>query len=431
MPGVGLTADFHVDASADAGFVAGAGGGRVGNRHGGLLSVNGQQRAEGVGSVAGGAAADVVGRIDQDHRAAGNFQRLPHGLIGGHRREAGGYAPGLGDGADFAGDLASATDVAVDGGHHTTTRKGRVGIGETAKDRDADDIFFVLETPGGLQRGAQRQVVSSGDLRGEQEIRLIDANDRRYATVQGLAHDLGGLDAALVGVDVGIGVERDDGISQLGHIGGDIAVQIHLDHHRDVGAGDFADPPQNVGLGVQQVVGDHGAVQHQQNAVQGQRGAQALDQFVGQVIVGVLFDGTARHGHGVEGGEQFPAVNLADRHHPGDPGAGAAHLLKHLPTPVENANFEVAHTGGDFGEGVGLVHDPAERDAGGLHGPVMRSGGPSAAGRWQRSRGRRRARRSWRLRRGHPPAVRCHRECCRQTRSTRRPPGGRWSAGTE
>ena len=91
-------------------------------------------------------------------------------------------------------------------------------------------------------------------------------------------------------VDVGVGPKRDQGIGQLDHSRRDVGVQIEARHQRQIRPDEIADPSQNLALAVLQVLGDHGSVEIQVEAVQGLEIAQ-----VRQDLAGDPFEGLLRH----------------------------------------------------------------------------------------------------------------------------------------
>ena len=72
-------------------------------------------------------------------------------------------------------------------------------------------------------------------------------------------------------VDMRRGAEPDDRIGVLDAVAGEIAVQVHRDDQRDIGADQLAHGGDDLAVRIVQLFGHHRAMQREQHAVEGAR----------------------------------------------------------------------------------------------------------------------------------------------------------------
>ena len=90
-------------------------------------------------------------------------------------------------------------------------------------------------------------------------------------------------------------VGRDD-VGVARQIGTDVGVQIERDADRNSRPDDVAQPPHELALGVLEVFGHHGAVQHHQQPIDWQRVPERREDDVAEMLEGVPGHGSARRG---------------------------------------------------------------------------------------------------------------------------------------
>ena len=170
--------------------------------------------------------------------------------------------------------LAAAFAVAVARRHHRRQAVLRaVAVGEARHHRDVQDVaaelgLAVLDQVGvGAPRGQQR------DLRRHQ--RHLDHGDGRARAGQAFAHVLGGLDAALVDVGVGILEIAHEHREIVDHLVRDVGVQVECRDDRDVRTDGAADRLQQIAVGIVRALGQSRAMGRYEDGVERQRGLQA------------------------------------------------------------------------------------------------------------------------------------------------------------
>ena len=97
-------------------------------------------------------------------------------------------------------------------------------------------------------------------------MRASEGGCRLYVAPQQARHNFGRFPAAGVGVNVRVGVVGDERVRQFDQARADIAVHIQQNHDRHGVADDGARPRHDIRFGVQLPLGDHRAMQGQQNS---------------------------------------------------------------------------------------------------------------------------------------------------------------------
>ena len=110
----------------------------------------------------------------------------------------------------------------------------------------------------------------------------------------------------LANVRVRVLLEQHNRVRLPDHLRRDVAVQVQLDPDRCGRSDDLADPRDDIGFAVVVAVGDHGAVQTEQDDVDRHRGFEGRQQLVSQAFVHRPRRNTSRLRKGKQAEGEFP-----------------------------------------------------------------------------------------------------------------------------
>ena len=111
------------------------------------------------------------------------------------------------------------------------------------------------------------------------------------------------LTARLEGVLVGGEAVAGEDVAAVEEVLGDVSVQVHRGADHGLGANDTADGVDEVALRVIHTLDAHGAVDVEEEAVQGAGGREALDNLGFPGVVGSALDDAAGQGARVQDGD--------------------------------------------------------------------------------------------------------------------------------
>jgi hypothetical protein len=175
--------------------------------------------------------------------------------------------------------------------------------------------------------------------------------------------------AAGVGhVDMGIGAIGNQRVGVFDHFGRHIGVQVEADHERQVLADRLANAGKDFTFAVVEMFCDHRAVQIEIDAVDGAGGLDAVDDGLGDALIGVLCDVGRRACRAPDRRHQLPAFRFRRRHKTGHADIDVAHPLEQPGAvrhrrPAAAPHERVIDRLGRR-EGVGLVQEAANGDTG-------------------------------------------------------------------
>ena len=237
---------------------------------------------------------------------------------------------------------------------------GHVAPGEAVGDGDREHAVLALhrletvdERAGRFARGVHRGDHLAVDHRRHRANPLLD--DRRAQVDQ--------LERALQHVGVRILLVGDQQVGALDHRRREVAVRVELGADDDAGADDGAHLLQQVALAVVVAVGDHRAVQAEQDHVDRQRGAQVGEQLLAQRLVAGARRRAARLRAGRQALDDVPALGLAAQPQGPERPGEIEHLVGMGAGRVVAAVAERRHAGGHGREGVGFGGDAAGENA--------------------------------------------------------------------
>ena len=161
---------------------------------------------------------------------------------------------------------------------------------------------------------------------------------------------------------MGIQMTAEAEVELVGHVLGDVAVQVEHRAQHDVGPDRRADLGAQVGLEVVEALCHTGTVQFEQDGVDGTRGFDAVEQTLLHGGVGVGGDRARRSGLRVVGGDDVDAPLGGLVEHPAQRRPAPLRVQDLLADRVIEV-LERGQTQPLVGEGVGLVCQSADRDA--------------------------------------------------------------------
>ena len=169
-------------------------------------------------------------------------------------------------------------------------------------------------------------------------------------------------------IDVRIGAVRNECIRVLDHVRRHIGVQVEADHQRQFLADHLAHARQDFAFAVVEMLGHHGAVQVEIDGVKRAGGCDAFDHFLDDALERVLGDMGRGTGAAGDRRDHFPAIgfgrldksckaDIDPAHHLEDVGA-----IRHRRPAAAMHEIVVGRL--RRCEGIGLVQETANRDAG-------------------------------------------------------------------
>jgi hypothetical protein len=203
--------------------------------------------------------------------------------------------------------------------------------------------------------------------------RLPPCHARPLTGVEGSLQQPGGKLSRGAGVGVRVLAIGDEAVRQFGHVCGDVGVQVkHTEDRKPVGTGQRPDAGQDFALHVGAGLGDHGAVQHEEDCVQaaGQRGRRPRLEFAPEGFQHGVLHRRARRGAEVHRGQDFPAV-IAGRLQRAPKRRAVAGTAQQLPA---EEHLAVGQAGRSVQKRVRFMEQSGEKDALG-HGHALAAGG--------------------------------------------------------
>ena len=132
--------------------------------------------------------------------------------------------------------------------------------------------------------------------------------------------------AAGVGhVDMRIGAVGDQRIGVFDHLRRDIGMQVEADHQRQILADHLAHARENFAFAVVEMLGDHGAVQVEIDRIEPARRLDAVDQDLGDALVGIFGHMRRRAGGSEDRRYQLPAIGFGRLDEACEPDIDVAH----------------------------------------------------------------------------------------------------------
>ena len=141
---------------------------------------------------------------------------------------------------------------------------------------------------------------------------IEDGHDRLYAAFQRIDGDAPEVLGAIDEIRMREFLEIDEEIHRREALFRQMAVGIELDADQNIRPDDLTDAREEITLGVLVAIGDHGAVQAKHNTVHRQGGAQLVEDFVAQILVGPAVHQAGRIGPGSGALDQLPALFSGD-----------------------------------------------------------------------------------------------------------------------
>ena len=185
---------------------------------------------------------------------------------------------------------------------------------------------------------------------------------------------MGGFLSAGALVEVGVGAVGDGGVGEGDHLGGDVGVEVEGGDDGEVGAGGEAHAAEEFTVGIGVGLRDGGAVEGEEEPVEGAGVREVGEKFGGDAFVGGGGDGAARDGEGGEKGDEFDGRfvfrgrGLQDVEEAPEFVMGVGPAGEQGGSAGEAGVDEVFVGGGDGEEGVGFVQETGDGDAEGAGG---------------------------------------------------------------
>ena len=393
VQGIRLAADAETDGLAGAGGEAGGGGFRIVEDHEDVENFLAEEFGEKDGRVSGAAGADVVADVHQRDGAVGGTGGLGDGFGRGGEGASELVAPLPGAGGEVAGGAAGEGGVVVGDGEEGSAHFGDVGVVEAEGDAGGEDAGpgedvgeIVVEGAGGQDGG-----LLAGDV--DEQGRGFEGLDGADFATEGAKEEMGGFLPAGALVEVRVGAIGDGGVGEGDHLGGDVGVEVEGGDDGEVGAGGEADAAEKFAVGIGVGFADGGAVEGEEEAVEGAGVSEVDEELGGDAFVGGGGDGAAGDGEGGEEGHHFEGRlvfrgrGLEDVEEAAEFVMGVGPAGEQGRSTGEAGVHEVVVGGGDGEEGVGFVEEAGDGDAEGAGG----------FGHWGSVRAARRFSDGWRI----------------------------------
>ena len=155
-------------------------------------------------------------------------------------------------------------------------------------------------------------------------------------------------------VDVGILLEQNQRRGIAHRALADIAVQVELDTHRDVGADHLAHVGEQVAFAIVVALGDHRAVAGQEHGIDRHRCLEIGDDLVAETLIDLFHRLAGRHGEGAQALDDLPAFGLGALAPDGERRTEHRHILAVAGLAEQAGVLEELMTSGNGGECVGL-----------------------------------------------------------------------------
>ena len=169
-------------------------------------------------------------------------------------------------------------------------------------------------------------------------------------------------------VDMRIGAIGNQRVGMLHHLRRDVGVQVEADHQRQVLADHLANAGKDFSFAVVDMFRDHRAMQIEIDAVDGAGGFDAIDDGLGDALIGILRDVRRWACGAPDGRHQLPAFRFRRRHKAGHADIDVAHFLEQLRALQHRRPSAALHERVinrlRWREGVGLVQEAANGDTG-------------------------------------------------------------------
>ena len=305
-----LGAQRHADGRTDAGLARLldhrriVDGGKAAGAGRGLGVQNGAQQ---VGAVAGRAAAGVVRVLVDDDGTMRGGQRHGDALLRARQRWPERLAVRPDPLRDFIRAALGQRLIARRGADHGRARRGDIRKGKAMEPRTVDHARQRGQLGAyGIDLGGNEAFLRRDDV--GQHGQAAHGGYRLEPPADDLEQQRHRLDRAVVKIGMRIQLARQGQIAGLPHGLGHVAMQVIDGGNRDLGAHQPADRQAQIAFDVLDAIGDAGAVQRQQHAVQRQGGVDAVEDSAFHLRIGLGLDRARGRGLADEGADQFGAL---------------------------------------------------------------------------------------------------------------------------
>ena len=238
----------------------------------------------------------------------------------------------------------------VGGNHDGHSRIRRIRPGAADKDRGRQDSRFLaghalaLQPSGLFHKGSKRLGGCHGLLTLQHHRNRQHIRDRTHFPRERVQQDASGKIGGLGTIGMGSGLEADENVAELGQTSRDVTMQIERAGDRDFRTHEGTNLADEDGLRRTDPFGIHRPVEPQEYGIDRQRGPQRIQNPVHRLPAGLLLDGPAAVGMGLDTGNNGQTGILPDGER------AAADLRK-----TERRRL-------DWVERVGLVGEPGDED---------------------------------------------------------------------
>ncbi len=235
-----------------------------------------------------------------------------------------------------------------------------------AGDRDVDDPRILLDDVRSFHQRPHRHASRRHPLRGGEHRRLAQRRRGADLAAHESSQDRGRLFAALGHIDVRVGVVADQHVGELHHPRRDVGMKVESRDHRHIRTDDLSHGLQDVAVSVVVDLGDHGAMQGEEDAIERAfrpGPPQPVAKQPGQMLDRLRGHQTGRGRPDGQEGYEVESLCLRAGDKAPELGIGIARDFDGGRPEMDARRFERRKIGLHRGEDVGLVRDLRSGDA--------------------------------------------------------------------